>query len=34
MEDAVYQAMAVMDTNTGNMLNYRKLRRNPKYKIH
>ena len=33
MEDKVYQAMAVMDANTGNMLNYRQLRRDPKYKI-
>ena len=34
MEDKVYQAMTVIDANTGNMLNYRQLRRNPTYKIH
>ena len=34
MEDEVYQAMAVMDASTGNMLNYRQLLRDPKYKIH
>ena len=34
MEDKVYQAMAVMDTSTGKMLNYRQLWRNPKYKFH
>ena len=34
MEDEVYQAMAVMDASTGKMLNYRQLRRDPKYKIH
>ena len=34
MEDKVYQAMAVMDANTGTMLNYRQLRRDPKYTIH
>ena len=33
MEDEVYQAMAVMDASTGKMLNYRQLRRDPKYKI-
>ena len=33
MEDEVYQAMAVMDTSTGTMLNYRQLCRNPGYKI-
>ena len=33
MEDEVYQAMAVMDTSTGKMLNYRQLRGDPKYKI-
>ena len=26
--------MAVMDANTGKMLNYRQLQRNPEYKIH
>ena len=26
--------MVVMDANTGNMLNFRQLRHNPKYKIH
>ena len=30
MEDKVYQAMVVMDASTGNMLNYRQLRRDPK----
>ena len=29
----MYQAMAVMDASTGKMLNYRQLRRDPKYKI-
>ena len=33
MEGEVYQAMAVMDASTGKMLNYRQLRRDPKYKI-
>ena len=33
MEDKVYQAMAVMNASTGKMLNYRQLRRDPKYKI-
>ena len=33
MEDKVYQAMAVMGASTGNMLNYRQLKQDPKYKI-
>ena len=33
MEDEVYQAMAVVNASTDKMLNYRQLRRNPKYKI-
>ena len=34
MEDKVYQAMSVMDANTGKIPNYRQLQRDPKYKIH
>ena len=33
MEDKVYQEMALMDASTGNMLPYRQLRQDPKYKI-
>ena len=33
MEDEVYQAMAIMDVSTGKMMNFRQLRRDPKYKI-
>ena len=33
MENDVHQALAVMVTDTGKLLNYRQLMRNPKYKI-
>ncbi len=32
LEDKVHQAMAVMDNDTGKLLNYRQLMNNPKYK--
>ena len=32
MENEVQQALAVMDKDTGQLLNYRQLIRNPKYK--
>ena len=32
MEDEVQRALAVMDKETGQLLNYRQLIRNPKYK--
>jgi hypothetical protein len=32
MEYEVQQALAVMDKDTGQLLNYRKIIRNPKYK--
>ena len=32
LENEVHQAMAVMDADSGKMLNYRQLMRNPKYK--
>ena len=31
IENEVHQAMAVMDADTGKLLNYRQLRRDPKY---
>ena len=31
IENKVHQAMLVMDAETGNLLNYRQLRRDPKY---
>ena len=33
MNGRVYQAMEVMGASTGKMLNYRQLRRDPKYKV-
>jgi hypothetical protein len=33
MEDKAYQAMAVVDASIGKILNYRKLRCNPKKEI-
>ena len=32
LEDEVHQAMAVMDADTGKLLNYKKLTKDPKYK--
>ena len=32
LENDVHQALAVMDADTGELLNYIKLMRNPKYK--
>jgi len=32
MENKVHQALAVMDQQTGRLLNYRQLLRDPKYK--
>ena len=32
LEDDVHQALAVMDTDTGKLLSYRQIMRNPKYK--
>ena len=32
LENDIHQALAVMDAETGKLLNYRKLMRNPKYK--
>ena len=32
LENNVHQALVVMDADTGNLLNYRQLMRNPKYK--
>ena len=32
LRNDVHQALAVMDTDTGKLLNYRQLMRNPKYK--
>ena len=34
MENEVKQALAVMDNQTGKLLNYCQLMRNPKYKKH
>ena len=33
LENEVHEAMAVMDAETGKLLNYKQLIRNPKYKI-
>ena len=32
LENEVHEAMAVMDAETGKLLNYKQLMRNPKYK--
>ena len=32
LENDIHQALAVMDTDNGKLLNYRQLMRNPKYK--